>query len=309
MNAFWSIFVTVVTLATIAGAFLLLHFTQRGEIKEGGSQEKDHEFDGIRELETPLPRWWYWLFVGSMVFALVYLVLFPGLGTYAGALGWSSTDQHAREQAAAQERYGALFASLAKVDLVTLSKDAKARKIGQRLFGVHCAQCHGEGGRGNFGFPNLSDADWQWGGTPDLIRQTIQGGRNGVMPAWIGPLGGERGVSDVTAYVLSLGHRPHNAEAAKRGAAQFQTICTACHGTDGRGNDAMGAPNLTDGDWLYGGSEDEIAFSIRNGRNGQMPAHEGRLDADTLHVLAAYVLGLHDATANANAEAGAASGT
>jgi cytochrome c oxidase cbb3-type subunit 3 len=293
MSAFWSIFVTVVTLATILAAFLLLHLTRRSEPLDGANQDKGHEFDGIRELETPLPRWWYWMFVGSMVFALGYLVLFPGLGTWAGTLGWTSAAQHDNEQAEAQARYGALFASLAKVDLATLSSDPKARKIGQRLFGVHCAQCHGEGGRGNFGFPNLSDADWQWGSTPAAIAESIRAGRNGVMPAWIGALGGERGVSDVAAHVLALGRRPHDAAAAARGAAQFQAICTSCHGADGRGNDALGAPDLTDGEWLYGGSEDEIAFSIRNGRNGQMPAHEGRLDADTLHVLTAYVMGLN----------------
>ncbi len=292
MSTFWSVFVTLFTLGTIAALFALLQLTRRGEVNEGSGLEKDHDFDGIRELETPLPRWWYWMFVGSMVIGLVYLVFFPGLGTFPGVLGWTSVKQHAAEQAVAQQRYGALFASMAKIELTELAVNPRARKIGQRLFGVHCAQCHGEGGRGNFGFPNLADSDWQWGGSPTAIAQTIRGGRMGVMPAWAAALGGERGVSDVAAYVLALGKRPHDAASAARGATQFANICSACHGLEGRGNDAMGAPNLTDSEWLYGGREEEIAFSIRNGRNGQMPAHEARLDADTLHLLTAYVLGL-----------------
>jgi cytochrome c oxidase cbb3-type subunit 3 len=304
MSTFWSLFVIVVTLGMLAGCYLLLVMTRRNEVVDGEHTEKDHAFDGITELETPLPRWWYYCFIFTIVFALGYLVLFPGLGNFKGVLGWDQTTQWEGEVARAEERYGPVFARYAAIPLDELVHEEKAMRMGQRIFGNFCAQCHGSAAQGAFGFPNLTDDDWLWGGTPDAIYTSIDNGRQAAMPGWQAALGDD-GVRDVTEYVLSLSGRSTDAEAVERGAAHYGTLCIACHGADGGGNQLLGAPNLTDGTWLYGGSAAQIAFTVRNGRNGRMPAHGDLLDDNRIHIVAGYVYSLSRSTTAATDAASA----
>lgn len=291
MTLFWSIFVTVVTIGTLLGSYWLLTTTRKSEVKDGAHLEKDHTFDGISELETPLPRWWYYLFLLTIAFSFVYLALFPGLGNFKGLLGWSSTGQWEREVAAAAERYNPLFERFLDTPLLALTEDRKAMRMGQRIFGNYCAQCHGSAAQGAHGFPNLRDHDWLWGNSEAQIQASIRQGRQAAMPSWAAPLG-EDGVTAMAQYVRSLSGASHDAALAAEAAPKFAMFCVACHGPTGTGNVALGAPNLTDNIWLYGGSADEIAFTLRHGRNGQMPAHEGVLDDARIHLVAAYVLSL-----------------
>lgn len=294
MTLFWSIFVTVVTLGTLLGSYWLLTATRKGEVKGGAELEKEHSFDGITELETPLPRWWYYLFIFTIVFSFGYLVLFPGLGNYQGVLGWTSTNQWEGEVAKAAERYNPLFERYRDTPLLALTEDRKAMRMGQRIFGNYCAQCHGSAAQGAHGFPNLRDHDWLWGNSAAQIQTSIRNGRQAAMPSWAAPLG-EEGVTAMAQYVRSLSGAPHDAALAAEAAPKYAMFCVACHGPEGKGNVALGAPNLTDNIWLYGGAADQIAFTLRHGRNGQMPAHEGVLDDARIHLVAAYVLSLSEA--------------
>jgi cytochrome c oxidase cbb3-type subunit 3 len=233
-----------------------------------------------------------WLFVITIVFSLIYLVLYPGLGTYAGTFGWSSKGQYDAEQKVAAAQYGPIFDKYLKQDLQAVAADPEARAIGQRLFLNYCAQCHGSDAGGSKGFPNLRDGDWLYGGDPKAIQASIADGRNGVMPPLGAAVGGEEGARDVAHYVLSLSKRTHDELRASRGKAKFESVCAACHTPAGTGNPALGAPNLTDGIWLWGGSEVAILETINKGRINQMPAHKQFLDDGKIHLLAAYVYGL-----------------
>jgi len=234
--------------------------------------------------------WWIWLFWITIAFSLVYLWLYPGLGSWKGSSGWSSSGQYQDEVKVAQAKYGPLYARLAAMDIPSLSENAEGRLVGQRLFLNYCSQCHASDGRGAKGFPNLTDNDWLYGGDPETIQATILGGRNGVMP----PLGaalGPAGVKDMANYVRSLSGLSHDAKAAERAKPSF-AICAACHGPEAKGNPALGAPNLTDGVWLYGSSEETIMETISKGRTNAMPAHKDLLGEQRVHILAAYVYGL-----------------
>jgi cytochrome c oxidase cbb3-type subunit 3 len=248
--------------------------------------------EDLEELNNPLPGWWLKLFYITMVFGLIYLALFPGLGSFPGLLGWTSHGQYEREMDVADATYGPLFTRYREMSIPAVAADPEARKMGERLFVTYCAACHGSDARGARGFPNLRDNDWLYGGSPEQIEQTILYGRNGVMPAWQDALGGKQGVADVVQYVLSLSGRNVDQAAAARGKVKFQTFCVACHGADGKGNQAIGAPNLTDNIWLYGGSEKAITETIAKGRNGKMPAQKDTLGEDKVHLLAAYVYSL-----------------
>ena len=291
MSTFWAIFVTVVTLGMLAGNYLLLVATRRSEVDDGADTEKDHAFDGITELETPLPRWWYNMFVATIVFAVGYLVLYPGLGNFGGMLGWSQAEQWQAEVDRAEERYSPLFQRYANTPIEDLVHDPKAMAMGQRIFGNFCSQCHGTAAQGYPGFPNLSDDAWIWGGAPATIKTTIVAGRQAAMPPW-GAVLGEAGVVDTTEYVLSLSGRETDAEAAARGQGHYATLCIACHGVDGTGNALLGAPSLADDAWLYGGASEVIARSIADGRNGVMPAHGDLLDDARIHLVSAWVYSL-----------------
>jgi cytochrome c oxidase cbb3-type subunit 3 len=207
-------------------------------------------------------------------------------------LGWTSIGQYKQEIDLADAKYGPLFSRYEGMDIIAVADDPDARRMGERLFVNYCATCHGSDARGARGFPNLRDNDWLYGGSPEAIEQTILNGRNGVMPAWESALGGEAGVADVTEYVIGLSGRNVDTEAAARGGEKFATLCAACHGADGTGNQALGAPNLTDNIWLYGGSSTSVAETIAKGRNGVMPAHAEFLGKDKVHLLAAYVYSL-----------------
>lgn len=294
MSSFWSLWITVLTLGVIFGCWWLLWIVRRGQPSDEVTDESvGHEFDGIEELDNPLPKWWYGLFVATIVFSLIYLALYPGLGNYQGLLGWSQIGQYEAERAAAEEQYAPVFAQYAQTPVLELASDDEAMSAGQRLFSNHCAVCHGTAGRGFVGFPNLTDDVWQWGGEPDVIYETLKEGRRANMPArGTSPNLTNDELQDITHYVLSLNNRSDDEEAAARGAEHYQTACAACHGADGTGNQAMGAPDLTDDIWLYGGSFDAIMDSLRLGRQGHMPGQDAILSDDQLHLLTAYVLRL-----------------
>jgi cytochrome c oxidase cbb3-type subunit 3 len=290
-------YIIVLTLANILGCFWLIRWASRrrpDEAKEGAVT--GHRWDGdLEEYNNPLPRWWLWLFYITIAFGLGYLVLFPGLGKITGALGWTERSQYEQEMERANAKYAPLYANFARKDVAALAADPDAQRVGRRLFLNYCASCHGTDAAGAPGFPNLTDNDWLWGGDPETIKTTIAGGRNGVMPAWGGILGAQ-GVDEVAAYVSSLSGREADPALVAAGKERFAATCVACHGPEGKGNVAMGAPNLTDNVWLYGGSLQAIKQSIAGGRNGVMPAHGDFLGADKVHVLAAYVYGLSSAT-------------
>ncbi|WP_428034015.1 cytochrome-c oxidase, cbb3-type subunit III [Amphritea sp.] len=291
MSAFWNAWVWAITLAVILGCSWLLLATRKSEPhKEATEETLGHSFDGIEEYDNPLPGWWFQMFVATVIFGIAYLGLY-GLANVKGFYGWTSVGQYEEEMAHAEEVYKPVFAKYAAMSVEDLQNQPDGLKIGQRMFANNCSLCHGATGAGAHGFPNLTDGDWLYGGAPATIKQTITNGRQGAMPAW-GSVLGEEGVRDVASYVLSLSGAEHDAEMAARGKQQFQALCTACHGADGKGTQALGAPNLTDNTWLYGGSFEQISHTIRTGRNGVMPAHKDLLSDDKITLIAAYVYSL-----------------
>lgn len=293
MSSGWSIFVVVLTIANILGCVWLMRWTSKpkgaGE-KIGGGADTGHVWDvDLREYNNPLPKWWLWLFYLTLAFALLYLALYPGLGTFRGVMGWSQVSQYEEEKAAVEARAAELLAPYAAMPVPELAQEAQAMATAHNLFQNNCAQCHGSDGGGARGFPNLANSDWQWGGDPDTIVQTIAGGRTAAMTPWGEVLGAE-GVDQVVAYVRQLSGQSADAAQVAAGAIHYQTYCIACHGADGRGNPLMGAPNLTDDVWLYGGDSATIRETVMGGRNGQMPAFEDKLGEQRVRLLAAYVL-------------------
>ena len=294
MSSFWSIWISVIVLGTIFASFWLLWSTRKNQTSDSETENTTgHVYDGIEEYDNPLPKWWFYLFVATIVFALGYLALYPGLGNYQGLLGWSSTEQWQEEVADAEERYGPIYAQYASTPIAELSGDEQAMRMGQRLFANNCSVCHGSAARGGVGFPNLTDDAWLYGGEPDDIVHTLTNGRNGNMPAggFMPDMSGAQ-VNDLVNYVLSFSGREESAEAADRGEELFASACAGCHGADAQGNQMMGAPNLTDDDWLYGSHAGAIRETILYGRQNEMPAQAERLSEDQIHVLAAYVYGL-----------------
>lgn len=294
VNGGWSVFIAVVSVVSILSCAVLLWKNGKQRVSAKPEQTGHVWDEDLAEWNNPLPRWWVGLFYLTIVLALVYLMFFPGLGTFAGILGWSSQKQYEAEDAKAQARYEPIFAKFMKQDIKTIATTPEAHKMGQRLFLTYCSQCHGSDAKGSRGFPNLTDSDWLWGGEPEKIRETILNGRAGVMPP-MGPSLGEAGVKAVANYVLSLSGSKHDAALAEKGKESFTTICAACHGADGKGSQALGAPNLTDKIWLYGGSEATLIQTITKGRTGQMPAHRATLGPAKTHLLAGYVYGLSHA--------------
>ena len=293
-HGFWDLFIVVITLLSIAGCGILLYSQSTHKVRPGDPTDgtTGHVWDDdLTELNTPLPRWWMWLFYLTIVFSLVYLVLYPGLGSFAGTLGWKSSGAYSAELASARDQYGPLFARYAAQDVETVAADPKAREIGQRLFITYCAQCHGSDARGNKGFPNLTDSDWLYGGTPAMIKQTIMQGRQGAMPPMGAALGSAKDVENVAHYVRSLSGMAADPIKVAFGKGKFGA-CMACHNAGGIGNQALGAPNLSDRIWLHGGSAESIMETINKGRNGMMPAFADFLGDDKVHVLTAYVYGL-----------------
>lgn len=296
---FWHFYIAVITIGGIIACVWLLvaNLTRK---QPGPAQTMGHVWDeDLAELNNPLPAWWAWLFVITIVFSVVYLALYPGLGSYKGLLGWSSTQEYAKEQEAAAARYDPLYRQFAQVPLAQLAGDQRAHAIGERLFLNNCAQCHSSDARGSRGYPNLADRDWLWGGAPEQIKETILNGRHGQMPPMGEALGSAEAVDDVAHYVLSLSGGRHDTLKATRGKGKFM-MCAACHGADGKGNPALGAPNLTDKTWLHGGTLARIRETISKGRNNQMPAFAERLGQDKVHLLASYVWGLSNSPKSAD---------
>jgi cytochrome c oxidase cbb3-type subunit III len=302
--------VAIVALVNIAALVILLAGLRRraGE-KAGTTQTTGHVWDeDLRELNNPLPRWWLWLFVITIVFGLGYLVAYPGLGNFAGTLGWSSQKQFRDQNTAAEAVLARTLAPFAQQSVTALARNPEALHVGRNLFMNNCATCHGSDARGAPGFPNLTDKDWLWGGTPEAIVQTISYGRTSVMPAWRDALGGDVGVEDTLAYVLSLSGRKVPAGDVANGHAKFAAICAACHGADGKGNQLLGAPDLTDQIWLNGGALATVRDSISNGRQASMPAQLERLGETRVKLLAAYVISLGGADVPAEPESRVAGG-
>lgn len=319
MTTFWSLWIIVITVGTLLGCAIVLVWCLKDKMGVEEGSDMGHEYDGIRELNNPLPKWWTYLFVSTFVFAAVYLTLYPGLGNFKGVLGWQSSDQkvrsleeskasieasqqnkvlvqYAKELDDADTYFGEAFKRLAYNGdselrpIPEIAADSDALKVGQRLFLQNCSQCHGSDARGQRGFPNLTDNAWLYGGEPEAIVTTIRHGRIGQMPAWKDALG-EQGVKEVVSYALSLSGRSVNAREAEAGKARF-VVCAACHGTDGKGNPAVGAPDLTDKYWLFGDSRADVTQTVMYGRSGVMPAWIDILGEDKVQLVAAYVWSL-----------------
>jgi cytochrome c oxidase cbb3-type subunit 3 len=287
----WSVFIAVATLVSLAACLALLVFASR-RTKMADDNSTGHVFDGdLVEMNNPMPMWWVVLFVLTVVFALGYVYAFPALGSVAGSLGWTSRGELEADQAQAAKEIAKVYAAYTAVPAEMLSQDDKAMAIGQRLFINNCAACHGSDARGSKGFPNLTDDDWLHGGSPEKIEETITLGRTGVMPPMAAAVGSAADVHDVAQYVLSLSKSPYDSIAASSGKAKF-AACAACHGADGKGNQAIGAPNLTDNIWLHGWGEAAITEIVNNGKTNVMPGQGGRLSQEQIHVLASYVWGL-----------------
>ena len=287
----WSVYIAALTIVGLIACLALLVIASRRRVMADDNTTGHVWDEDLKELNNPLPRWWMWLFVITVVFSGAYLALYPGLGSHPGSLKWSSSGQLQAETDKAVAAMAPVYARFASMNAADLARDAQAMGIGERLFVNHCAACHGSDGRGAKGFPNLTDGDWLYGNTHDAVKETIAKGRNGVMPAMAAALGSAEDVRNVAHHVLSLSGSAHDSVAASLGKPKFGA-CAGCHGADGKGNQALGAPNLTDKVWLHGWGEQAIVNIITNGKNNAMPAQASRLTPEQIHVLAAYVLNL-----------------
>ena len=290
MSTFWSWWVIILTVVTIVGTFWIL-FANRSRSPVETEKTTGHVADGIEEYDNPLPYWWFLMFLITLVFGIGYLLAYPGMGNFPGLLGWSQTEQWEQEVARAEERFSAVRYRYLAMPIEEVIEDPQAVKMGQRLYNVNCSVCHGADAKGAYGFPNLADDDWLWGAGPDNIKHALVYGRQAAMPAWEAVLGDE-GIRNVAAYVMQLSARDVDEQMAAAGKQQYDVLCVACHGPEGKGNTVMGAPNLTNGIWLYGGSASEIQHTLRVGRNGQMPAFGDQLGEDKIHLITAYVYSL-----------------
>ena len=310
MTTFWSTYICVLTIGSLIGLTWLLLATRKGQ-GNTTDQTMGHSFDGIEEYDNPLPKWWFWLFVGTLVFSVGYLILYPGLGNWKGILpgyenGWTGANEWQKEMDKADAKFGPIFAKYAAMPVEEVAKDPQALKMGSRLFASNCSVCHGSDAKGAYGFPNLTDKDWRWGGEAETIKASIMNGRHGVMPAWAEVIG-EQGVADVAAFVLTdLAGRnlPEGVKAdAAKGKEIFAGNCVACHGPAGKGTPAMGAPDLTHPQaFIYGSSFAQLQQTIRYGRQGQMPAQAEIQGNDKVHLLAAYVYSLSQEPENLTAK-------
>ncbi len=292
VHSFWSHYVTWITLGGILGCVLLLWVTSRKKLPDSVDNTTGHVWDeDLRESNNPLPLWWVGLFVLTIVFSLFYLAFYPGLGNHEGRFAWTSVQQYEQEVTQANADLAPIYARFDAMSPEQVALDPQARHIGEHLFLNNCAQCHGSDARGTKGFPNLTDGDWLYGGSPDKIKESITLGRQGNMPPMAAAVGGAEDVKNLAHHVLSLSGSPNDSLRAALGKPKFGA-CAACHGADAKGNQALGAPNLTDKVWLHGWGEEAIVSMVTKGKLNQMPAQEGRLTPSQIHVLSAYVWGL-----------------
>lgn len=296
MSAFWHWFVVIITIGFIAAMVWLFIATGRARVpskpSEEGTDTTGHVWDDdLTEYNNPMPRWWLWLFYGTVVFTIVYLVLYPGLGRYEGVLGWSQEGQYeeqmARSAAAFEERFGEML----ELPVEELVDHPDAVRMGRNLFAHNCSTCHGSDARGARGYPDLTDDHWIWGGEPQQVLTSIVNGRQATMPPFGDQLG-DRGVTRTAVYVQQLAGQEVDSNLAAAGRRHFEQICVACHGPDGTGNIHLGAPDLTAGVFMYGSSLDALRETIRNGRQGVMPAHGELIGDARSRLVAAYVLNL-----------------
>lgn len=294
-SGFWGVYISIITIVSIIACGVLLQAMSTRKVSGTQAETTGHAWDeDLVEYNNPLPRWWIWLFYITILFGLIYLVLYPGLGTYGGSHQWTSTKQYEEEVAQANAQSAPIYEKYAKTDLKQLAADPEALAIGQKLFLNNCSQCHSSDARGGKGYPNLTDVDWIYGGSPETIKETIANGRKGVMPPW-GPVLGDEGVKDMAHYVLSLNGRTFDSLRAARGKEKFMTTCIACHGPEGKGNPAIGAENLTTLSLLHGADEPALIETISKGRIDTMPAQKELLGEAKVHILAAYVWSLSNA--------------
>ena len=294
---FWSVYVAGFTVVGILACLILLWVTARKKVAATADNTTGHVWDeDLTEMNNPMPRWWMWLFVLTIVFSFLYLAAYPGLGTYEGELGWSSKGAYEGEVDRANKELAPLYAQFTARKVEEVAGDPQAMAIGERLFMNNCAQCHGSDARGSKGFPNLGDTDWLHGGSPEKIAESITAGRSGAMPPMAAAVGSAEDVKNVAHYVLSLSNSPHDSLRAQLGKSKF-TACAACHGMDGKGNPALGAPNLADDTWLHGYGEDAIVQIVNHGKTNTMPAQQGKLTEAQIHVLASYVWGMSNKAA------------
>lgn len=294
MSTFWSLWIIGLTIIFLALITWLLFSNRRVALKDDEEPENrttGHVYDGIEEYDNPLPRWWFQLFVITIIYSIVYLIWYPGLGAFKGLGGWTSVNELERDQEKALEGYADTFDRYLGMSIDELAHDGKAMKMGVRLFANNCSVCHGADGGGNYSFPDLTDKDWLYGGSPKQIKHSITHGRQGTMPAW-GAVIGEEKVLAVSEYVLTLSGQTAGLGSVEQGAVVFQQYCGACHGPEGKGDITFGAPNLTDEIWLYSGEPEAVAQSIRSGRSNSMPAQQDKLRDYKIHILAAYVYGM-----------------
>ena len=296
-SSFWSYFIATATIAGIIGMIILLiKCSTRKQDKTDSDKVETmgHIWDeNLEEYNNPLPAWWLYMFVITIIWGVGYLIMYPGLGAYAGVLGWSQTKQLEQEMQVAEETYGPIYEQYLNTDLAKLAEDEAALKIGERLYASYCTTCHGSDARGARGYPNLRDAEWLFGGEPENIKTTIMSGRMAAMPAWEGALSSED-IFNVTSYIEQLSNRTVDPVQASLGKQVFNTNCAVCHGADAKGNPLMGAPDLSNDIWLYGGSQKKIIESIEKGRNGVMPAHKEFLGEAKVHILSAYIYSIKD---------------
>lgn len=304
-NEWWSTAIAVVVTLSLIFCLVLLWAQSKVKVKVGAdgkplpAETTGHVWDeNLMEENNPLPGWWKTMFYLTIFFAVGYLYLYPGFGDRQGSLGWSKVSEYEKEMKDADAQYGPIFDKYLAMDIKAVAKDPQAHEIGQRLFLNTCAACHGSDAQGGKGYPNLTDNDWLYGGDPQTIELTITEGRHGQMPPMGAAVGTDDDVRNVANYVLSLSGSPHDPIKAALGKSKF-VACAACHGMDGKGNQQIGAPNLTDKIWLYGGSIDTVMETINKGRNNQMPAHKDILSKGKIHLLAAYVWSLSNSGANA----------
>ena len=298
-SSFWPMFITVISVGGVIGCALLLWLTSKIKATSpNGDNTNGHVWDeNLREMNNPLPRWWVWMFIITIVFSLFYFAAYPAIGTYAGKLGWTQVKQYEQEMEAANKTIAPLYAKFAAMPIDQLATNPEAKAIGERIFMNNCAQCHGSDAHGSRGFPNLTDKDWIHGGSPEKIVETITNGRVGMMPPMAAVVGTEDDVKNVANYVLSLSNSQHDATRAAAGKEKF-AVCAACHGADGTGSQSVGAPNLTDNIWLHGAGEEAIIKRINEGKVNQMPAQGAKFTPEQIHVLASYVWGLSNNDAN-----------